>query len=50
VQYENRSLNAGAVAFLHKPLDHDGLIDVIRRALGEIPTPPTPSFDMTFTP
>jgi CheY-like chemotaxis protein len=50
VHYEKRSLAAGAVAFFHKPLDHDGLIDVVRRTLGEISIPPTPSFDTTFTP
>jgi CheY-like chemotaxis protein len=50
VHYEKRARDAGAVAFFHKPLDHDGLIDVIRRTLGEIPTPPTPGFDTTFTP
>ena len=49
VQYEKRSLDAGAVAFFRKPLDHDGLINVIRRTLGEISTPPTPGFDTTFT-
>lgn len=49
VQYEKRSLEAGAVAFFRKPLDYDGLISVIRRTLGEISTPPTPGFDTTFT-
>jgi DNA-binding response OmpR family regulator len=49
VQYEKRSLGAGAVAFFCKPLNHDGLINVIRRTLGEITTSPTPGFDTTFT-
>ncbi len=44
-KYEKRSLDAGAVAFFRKPLDHDELINVIRRTLGEISTPPTPGFD-----
>jgi hypothetical protein len=37
------------VAFFHKPINHDGLIDVIRRTLGEISTPPTPALDTTFS-
>lgn len=49
VKYEGRALNAGAVAFFHKPLDHDALINVIRQTLGEIPTPLTPAFYVTFT-
>jgi len=48
-QYEKRSLDAGAVAFFHKPLDHDGLIDVIRRTLGEVSASPKPGFDNMFT-
>jgi CheY-like chemotaxis protein len=50
VQYEKRSLATGAVAFFHKPLDHDGLINVIRRTLGECSTPPTPGFDTALMP
>jgi len=50
VKYEKRALDAGAVAFFHKPIDHAGLINVIRRTLGEISTPPTPGFDTTHTP
>jgi CheY-like chemotaxis protein len=50
VQFEKRSLDAGAVAFFRKPIDHAGLINVIRRTLGELSTPPTPGFDTTFTP
>lgn len=49
VQYEKKSLDAGAVAFFRKPLDHDGLINAMRRTLGEITTPPTPGFDTTHT-
>lgn len=49
VQYEKRALEAGAVAFFRKPLDHDGLISAIRRTLGEITTPPTPGTDTPFT-
>jgi len=37
------------VAFFHKPLDHDGLVNAIKRALGLITTPPTPGFDTTHT-
>jgi CheY-like chemotaxis protein len=47
VKYEKRSLDAGAVAFFHKPIDHEGLISVIRRTLGESNEPPTPGFDTT---
>ena len=49
VQFEKKSLEAGAVAFFRKPLDHDGLTNAIRRVLGEITTPPTPGFDTTHT-
>ena len=49
VSHEKRALNAGAVAFFHKPINHDGLIGVIRRTLGEISTPPTPALDTTFS-
>jgi CheY-like chemotaxis protein len=49
-QYEKRSLAAGAAAFFHKPLDHDGLINVICRTLGECSTPPTPGFGTTVMP
>ena len=49
VQYEKKSLEAGAVAFFHKPIDHDGLISAIKRTLGLITTPPTPGFDTTHT-
>jgi CheY-like chemotaxis protein len=49
VKHEKPSLDAGAVAFFHKPLNHAGLINVIRRTLGEIPTPATTGFDTTFS-
>jgi len=47
VQCQERSRQAGAVAFFRKPLDHDGLIEVVRRTLGEVSTAPTPGFDTT---
>ena len=47
VQNEKKCLDAGAVAFFCKPIDHDGLINAIRRTLGLIDTPPTPGFDTT---
>jgi len=47
VKYEKRSLDAGAVAFFRKPIDHEGLLNVIRRTLGETSEPPTPGFDTT---
>ena len=49
-QYEKKCLDAGAVAFFHKPLDHEGLVSAIRRTLGLITTPPTPGFDTTHLP
>jgi DNA-binding response OmpR family regulator len=36
VKYKDRSLAAGAVAFFHKPVNHDELVSVIRQTLGEI--------------
>ena len=47
LQNEKKCLDAGAVAFFRKPIDHDGLISAIRRTLGLIDTPPTPGFDTT---
>lgn len=35
----DRSIKAGAKAFLQKPVDNDELLAVIRQAFGEIPTP-----------
>jgi two-component system, OmpR family, KDP operon response regulator KdpE len=35
VKYKDRSLAAGAVAFFHKPVNHDELVSVIRQTLGE---------------
>jgi len=49
VKFEKKSLDAGAVAFFRKPLDHDGLIGAIQRTLGERHDPPTPGFDTTHT-
>ena len=34
-KYEKKAKDAGAVAFFHKPVDHEGLIQVIRTTLGE---------------
>jgi CheY-like chemotaxis protein len=34
LKYQDRSLAAGAVAFIQKPVDHDALLAVIRRTLG----------------
>ena len=34
-KYEERARQVGATAFFHKPIDHDGLFDVIGTALGE---------------
>jgi CheY-like chemotaxis protein len=34
-KYKERSLAAGAVAFFHKPIDHDELLVVIRKTLAE---------------
>lgn len=49
VQFEKKSLDAGAVAFFRKPLDHAGLVSAIQRTLGERTDPPTPGFDTTHT-
>jgi len=35
VKYKDRSLAAGAVAFFHKPVNHDELLTVIRQTLGQ---------------
>ena len=34
-KFKERSLAAGAVAFFHKPIDHDELVATIRKSLGE---------------
>jgi CheY-like chemotaxis protein len=34
-RYKERAANSGAVAFFHKPIDHDDLLKVIRSVLGE---------------
>ncbi|HXJ44172.1 MAG TPA: response regulator [Bryobacteraceae bacterium] len=39
MKYKDRSLAAGAVAFFHKPVNHDELITVIRQTLAESPSP-----------
>ena len=38
-KYKERAASGGAVAFFHKPIDHDDLLKVIRATLGE-PTSP----------
>ena len=40
-KHEKHSLDSGAVAFFGKPIDHDRLLDVIRRTLDNISPPPT---------
>ena len=35
VEYEKKAIATGAVAFFHKPIDHEDLFAVIREALGE---------------
>ena len=32
--YKERAVSSGALAFFHKPIDHDDLLKVIRSALG----------------
>ena len=39
VKIKDRSLTSGAVAFFHKPLDHDELVNVIRKTLGQNAAP-----------
>ena len=34
-EYEEKVKKIGAAAFFHKPIDHDGLFDVISKVLGE---------------
>jgi len=34
-KYKERAASGGAVAFFHKPIDHDDLLKVIRATLGE---------------
>ncbi len=40
VQYKSKALSAGAVAFFQKPVDHDELLEVIRKTLGETASTP----------
>lgn len=37
-KYEEKARQAGATAFFHKPIDHEGLFDVIGKILGETAT------------
>ena len=41
-QYQNRALAKGAVAFFHKPIDHDELMAAIRKTIGDPPPPEEP--------
>jgi CheY-like chemotaxis protein len=34
-KYRERALATGAIGFFHKPVDNDGLLDVIKKTLGE---------------
>jgi DNA-binding response OmpR family regulator len=38
-EYEEKARAAGAVAFFRKPVDHEELVSVIRRELGDEPPP-----------
>jgi len=40
-KFEQRALAAGAVAFFHKPIDHDDLLKVIRDLLSGAPKEPS---------
>ncbi len=40
---KDRSLTSGAVAFFHKPIDHDELVTVIRKILGQDAAPEPPA-------
>jgi FixJ family two-component response regulator len=39
IKNKDRALASGAVAFFHKPLNHDDLIKVVRATLGSTPKP-----------
>jgi CheY-like chemotaxis protein len=39
-QYKKKALSAGAVAFFQKPVDHDELLEAIRKTLRETATTP----------
>jgi len=34
-KYRERALATGAIGFFHKPVDNDGLLDVIKKTLSE---------------
>jgi len=38
-KYKERAASSGAVAFFHKPIDHDDLLKVIRATIGEGTSP-----------
>ena len=46
-KYEKLSLEAGAAAFFHKPIDHDALISVIHKTLSEPAGPPAANLNTT---
>lgn len=48
MEYKNRSLAAGAMAFFHKPIDHTDLLSVIERAVSRDAAPPQPDCVSTF--
>lgn len=49
MKYEKRALTAGAVAFFHKPLDHDSLIDIVHRTLCGVSMLSRPTVETTFS-
>ena len=36
--YQNTAFAKGAAAFCHKPINHDELVETIRKTLGDVPT------------
>jgi CheY-like chemotaxis protein len=48
VKYKERSLASGAMAFFHKPLDHDSLLALIGRTVLEDTGASQTSFDTSF--
>jgi CheY-like chemotaxis protein len=37
-KFEQRAKDAGALAYFHKPIDHDRLLTLIRSTLGDVPS------------
>lgn len=48
MEYKNRSLAAGAVAFFHKPIDHTDLVSAIDRLVHQNAVSPRPDCAATF--